>query len=119
MSYRISFKIRVAETDEYISVGNCDANITWNVRKIIELSTGLPWKNEENNGYCVDVIPSIRRGREELIRNPEKYKPYEPDNGWGSIESTVHFFTRILEAWDTYAEWTRPAIVAKTTFWVS
>ena len=59
MSYDISFKVRVADTDKFVTVGNCDANITWNVRKIIELSTGLPWLNEENNGYCVDIMPTI------------------------------------------------------------
>ena len=60
MSYDISFKVRVADTDKFVTVGNCDANITWNVRKIIELSTGLPWLNEENNGYCVDITDTDR-----------------------------------------------------------
>lgn len=66
MSYDISFRVRVADTDKYIDVGECQANITWNVRKIIELSTGLPWPNEENNGLCVDVIPKIQQGLSEL-----------------------------------------------------
>ena len=65
MSYDISFKVRVADTDKFVTVGNCDANITWNVRKIIELSTGLPWLNEENNGYCVDIMPAIQKGLNE------------------------------------------------------
>lgn len=57
MSYDIDFRVKVEGVDAYVSVGECDANITWNVRKIIELSTGLPWLNEENNGFCKDVIP--------------------------------------------------------------
>mgnify|MGYP003297992494 FL=1 len=61
MSYDIDFRVKVEGVDRYISVGDCDANITWNVRKIIELSTGLPWLNEENNGLCKDVIPHIER----------------------------------------------------------
>ena len=77
MSYDIDFRVKVEGVDEYISVGDCDANITWNVRKIIELSTGLPWLNEENNGYCKDIIPCIAKGLYELRNNSEKYKPYE------------------------------------------
>lgn len=45
MSYDISFRVKVEGLDKWVDVGDCDANITWNVRKIIELSTGLPWKN--------------------------------------------------------------------------
>ena len=52
MSYDIDFRVKVEGIDRYVSVHDCDANITWNVRKIIELSTSLPWLNEENNGYC-------------------------------------------------------------------
>lgn len=59
MSYDITFKVKVDGTDQYVPIGCCGANITWNVRKIIELSTGLPWLNEENNGFCKDVIPKI------------------------------------------------------------
>ena len=50
MSYDISFKVKVEGIDQYVNVGDCDANITWNVRKIITNSTGLEWKNEANNG---------------------------------------------------------------------
>ena len=45
MSYNISFKVKVEGVDTYVPVGTCDANITWNARKIIEKSTGLEWKN--------------------------------------------------------------------------
>ena len=62
MSYCISFRVKLEGVDEFIDVGECSANITWNVRKIIELSTGLPWKSEENIGLCKDVIPCIEKG---------------------------------------------------------
>ena len=71
MSYDISFKAKAEGVDAYVTVGACDANITWNVRKIIEKSTGLEWKNCQNNGLCVDVIPKIEAGlrRKENIAN--------------------------------------------------
>ena len=62
MSYDISFKAKAEGVDAYVPVGACDANITWNARKIIVKSTGLKWKNCQNNGLCVDVIPKIEAG---------------------------------------------------------
>ena len=41
MSYDISFKVPVAGTDKYVSIGDCDANTTWNLGKMIRKSTGL------------------------------------------------------------------------------
>lgn len=119
MSYDITFKVRVADTDKYIDVGNCEANITWNVRKIIELSTGLPWINEENNGLCVEVIPHIQKGYNELCAHPERYKQYEAKNGWGTVEGTRKFFGDILNAWSDYVQYQVSEIIAVTTFWIA
>ena len=117
MSYDISFKVKVEGVDAYVNVGDCNANITWNVRKIIELSTGLPWHNEANNGLCVDVIPKIAQGLEKLENNPQKYKPYEAKNGWGTVEGVKRFFTEILTAWDDFIRWNEE-LVPVTTFWI-
>lgn len=118
MSYDIRFKVKVEGTDKYVAVGDCDANITWNVRKIITLSTGLPWKNCENNGYCKDVIPYIAKGLGELLSNPKKYKPYEAENGWGTVEGTIDFFKRLLEQWEDFCKWEDEELVNVTTFWI-
>ena len=117
MSYDISFRVKVEGVDKYVDVGTCDANITWNVRKIIELSTGLPWINEANNGLCVDVIPKIEQGLRELRRNPQKYKPYEASNGWGTVPGTIRFFETILASWDEFIRW-HEELVPVATFWI-
>ena len=104
--------------DEWVDVGYCDANITWNVRKIIELSTGLPWKNGANNGYVKDIIPAIENGRLELMRNPHKYKKYEAKNGWGTVEGTIYFFDRILKCWDSFT-YNYEKLVDLATFWIT
>lgn len=117
MSYDISFKVKVEGVDAYIEVGDCDANITWNVRKIIELSTGLPWENEANNGLCVDVIPKIENGLSELVRHREKYKQYEASNGWGTVDGTINFFSSILKAWHDLISW-HEELVPVATFWI-
>lgn len=118
MSYDISFKVKVEGTDKYVTVGDCDANITYNVRKIIELSTGLPWKNGENNGFCKDVIPAIARGWTELLIYPEKYKQYESPNGWGTVQGTKAFFEYIVHSWERFCEDYDQAIVDAATFWI-
>lgn len=117
MSYDISFRVKVEGVDRWVDVGDCDANITWNVRKIIELSTGLPWKNEANNGLVKDIIPCIEKGRLELMSYPMKYKPYEAKNGWGTVEGTIMFFDRILKCWDDFiCDYEELADVV--TFWI-
>ena len=118
MSYDITFKVKVDGIDRYVPVGDCEANITWNVRKIIKLSTGLPWLNEENNGFCKDVIPKIADGLAELHKNPGKYKPYEAENGWGTVEDTKRFFNQILEDWEYLREEYGDEIANVTTFWI-
>lgn len=117
MSYDISFKVKVEGVDAYVEVGECYANITWNVRKIIELSTGLPWHNEANNGLCVDVIPKIAKGLTELQCNPKKYRPHEAKNGWGTVEGTRVFFQDILKAWDDFVRY-HEELVPVATFWI-
>lgn len=118
MSYDISFRVKVEGRDTWIDVGNCDANITWNVRKIIELSTGLPWINEANNGLCKDVIPCIEKGLKELEKHPGKYRQYEAINGWGTVEGTKYFFEDIIESWKSFKYLYRD-LVDIATFWIT
>ena len=118
MSYDIAFKVKVEGIDEYVEVGNCDANTTWNVREMIVKSTGLEWKNCENNGLCKDIIPHIEKGWGELNRYPEKYRQYEASNGWGTVESTKRFFERIIYAWNDFVKWDGNELADVTTFWI-
>ena len=119
MSYDISFRVKVEGIDRYVDVGDCTANITWNVRKIIELSTGLPWLNEENNGLCIDVIPKIIDGWNELKKHPEKYKPYEAKNGWGTVSGVINFFETIIKEWEQFRDWEGDELANVATFWIT
>lgn len=120
MSYDIAFKVKVEGlNDRYVTVGDCEANITWNLREMIVKSTGLEWKNEENNGLCKDVIPHIVIGLAELIAHPSRYRQYEAENGWGTIDGCKRFFHQILADWDAFCEssWTRD-LADVTYFWI-
>lgn len=117
MSYDIGFKVKVEGVDCWVEPMDCDANVTWNVREMIEKSTGLPWLNNDNNGLCIDVIPYIEHGVKELTEHPGKYKKYEAQNGWGTVESTLRFFQRILIEWG-YFKASYPELVSVVTFWI-
>ena len=118
MSYDISFRVKVEGVDYWVDVSDCTANITWNVREIIKLSTGLPWINEANNGLCKDVIPYIKKGLKELHKNGIKYKQYEAPNGWGTVGGTMRFFETIINEWNDFKRW-YPELVDVATFWIS
>lgn len=118
MSYDISFRVKVDGVDAWVDVGECNANITWNARKIIELSTGLPWENEANNGLVKDVIPRIEKGLHELVNYPYKYKPHESSNGWGTVEGTIHFFDQILKDWREFIRW-HEELEDVVTLWIT
>lgn len=120
MSYDVSFKVAIAGLENrYVTVGDCDANITWNVGTMIRKSTGLEWKNEANNGLCKDIIPHIADGLAELTKYPEKYKQYEAPNGWGTIESCKKFFITIINDWNNFCEDSQTKDLAPVTyFWI-
>ena len=118
MSYDITFKVKVDGLDYWLPVGDCEANTTWNVREMIVKSTGLEWNNCCNNGFCKDIIPKIEKGLHELMEHPEKYKKYEAQNGWGTVESTKRFFNQILEDWWRFRAEYGDDIADVTTFWV-
>ena len=117
MSYDISFKVKVEGTDQYIIVYDPDANITWNLGDMIRASTGLEWKNEESNGLCSEVMKKIEYGYTQLSYAPNKFKRYESDNGWGTIEGCAAFFHRILVAWRDFKR-ASPELAKVATFWI-
>ena len=119
MSYDISFRAKVEGCDEYVTVGDYCLNITWNVRDIITLATGLEWKNEENNGLCVDVIPKIADGYAELVKHGKNYLKYESPNGWGTVEGTKRFFREVIDAWEDVCAWHSDELCKRLTFWIT
>jgi len=119
MSYDISFKVKVEGADVWVPVGDCDANITWNVREMIEASTGLPWLNEADNGLVKDVIPSILKGFEELTCRPGLYTKYEHPSGWGTVVGCKYFFLCIIKAWEAFTEsYDTRDLVDVVHFWI-
>ena len=55
------------------------------------------WRPEEINAiYAGDIIELLEKGLEKMRSNPEHYKQFNPDNGWGSYDGLVYFAGGIL-----------------------
>lgn len=117
MSYHVVFKVKVEGADAWVEVGDCEANTTCNVRKMIGEATGFSWPSCFDNGLCSDVIPKIEHGLHELENNRMEYIQYEEKNGWGTVETTKRFFRDILQAWREL-QGDEPELAKVATFWI-
>ena len=84
-----------------------DYNITHNLGKMadqVRLSNGhtlyqVLWRPEELDFvYAGEIIRWLKEGLSILLSNPEKYKAYNPENGWGSYEGLVQFVEEYIKA---------------------
>ncbi len=80
-----------------------DANVTHNLTEMAS-KAGLYeplWRPEEiftGDIFAKDLIPSLERGLQELKSDPNKFKKYNPKNGWGNYEGLVKFTENYLQA---------------------
>lgn len=73
------------------------ASPTYNLGKIFRESMG--WNFKQGKEYRVDkVLDQILKGINELTHFPGKYKKYEPDNGWGSVEDALKALLSLARA---------------------
>jgi hypothetical protein len=77
------------------------SNITHNLGQMAE-KAGLYkylWRPEEVNiSTAKELIPRLTNGLEELLKHPDYYKKFNPDNGWGDYDGLVKFVTDYLTA---------------------
>ena len=118
MSYDVSFIVKLEGVDDYVRIYDSDANITWNVHKLIQASSGWYIKNNCKNRLMVDLATNIRNGLKNLTDNPEEYRQYESPNGWGTIEGVKNFYSIILSDWD-YLRKVKPKLVNVVWLYIS
>lgn len=56
----------------------------------------------DNPSEAWEIVAKLKEGIKELKSNPEKYKKYNPDNGWGSYEGLLRFAEEYLKACENY-----------------
>jgi len=78
-----------------------DDNITHNLSEMAE-AAGIYehlWRPEEIGvEKASQLIEPLKGGLRKLKKSPEKYRKYNPDNGWGTYEGLVEFVERYLAA---------------------
>lgn len=78
-----------------------DANITHNLGQMaLEAHLYIPlWRPEENGiTKAAELIPLLEEGLALLKSNPEHYKKWNPENGWGDYDGLVSFTEQYLKA---------------------
>ena len=75
-----------------------DANITHNLARMArECGLYEPlWRSE--GARAGDLIVPVSEGVAELVLRPEKYREFNPENGWGDYENLVEFARAFLAA---------------------
>jgi len=92
-----------AKLDSYTEESDIvfDANITHNLRKMAE-KAGIYqalWRPEEIGAETADsLILLLSGGLVNLISNPEFFKTFNPENGWGTYEQLVQLVKDYLKA---------------------
>ena len=97
MSYDIRLSVKVQGCDKYAVIGVPEYDSpTYNLGKMFRAcmdwdfdqgDTDEDGKWHTNYYPCDFVMERVIHGIQELYVNPKKYKKYEPENGWGTIES--------------------------------
>lgn len=83
------------------------ANITHNLNKMAREATLYEylWRPDEIGiTKASQLIQPLRGGLAFLRREPERFKKFNPENGWGSYEGLVRFVENYLEACETHPE---------------
>ena len=77
------------------------SNLTHNLGPMAE-EAGLYmhlWRPEELGlTKASQLIPTLRAGLRELLDHPDRFREFNPENGWGTYEGLVEFVTEYLAA---------------------
>ena len=94
MSYDVYFKAKLEDVDIWVEVGEW-INYTTNTSGMIkEVCGSRPSKWDGKS--CKEMIPVLTEGISLLREDPERFRHYEPGNGWGTVETTIQFLTNVL-----------------------
>ena len=77
------------------------ANITHNLNVMAKEAGAYEvlWRPEElGMTKAGELVPMLRAALERLVADPERYRKYNPENGWGSYETLVRFVEGYLWA---------------------
>ena len=95
MSFDIYVKAKLEGVDQYVTLSD-RLTPTYNLSKLIAMSTGWKISQREFNGTTEEIGKMLETGIQNLQNEPEKFRQYEAPNGWGTIEDALIFFNKLL-----------------------
>lgn len=95
MIYSVLLRMQLQE-DNWITMGE-DHRISWDIRDLIEASSGWSVINDESMGLASSLAPRLEKGIWELTQNPDQYTHYEILHGLGTIRETLSFYQKLLQ----------------------
>lgn len=101
VSYWVGFKIKVEGMDKWIEIDSY--NYTSNLGMAMKVASGT----EDgivgfHNKKASECLPIINKMIDEFTKHPDKYKQYEPANGWGSLQSCITFLHKLKNKCEEY-----------------
>jgi len=54
--------------------------------------------------FAIELIEPLRQGLHRLKSDPEKYRAFNPENGWGDYDGLVEFTSKYLDACYEYPD---------------
>ena len=81
-----------------------EGNITHNLTRMAEACRlyEVMWRPE--GLLAGDIIPSLEKGLDLLKSDPDKFKQYDSDNGWGKYKDFVPFVEEYLNTCKKYPQ---------------
>ena len=101
MSYDVYFRAKLEGVDQWVYVGSdwiSHATSTGNMIK--EVCGSYP--SEWNGKKCSDMYPVLMQGASLLALHPQKYRQFEPEHRYSTVETTIDFLERIADNCDKY-----------------
>lgn len=97
MSYDLGIAVKVDGCEKFAEIAVPEyRSPTYNLGKMFRVCTG--WNFKQGEYYrCSDVIGNIEKGIRELRTRKERYKQYEPENGWGTIPSALNTLEKLRD----------------------
>lgn len=90
----MSLDISLIENEEAVF----DANITNNLTKMAFEANLYQALFHSGGKKAIEIISQLYKGLEQLKSNPEYYKKFNPENGWGTYDDFVPFVEKVLKA---------------------
>lgn len=105
MSYDVAFKVKIKSrrNNQWLYVGDDWINHTSNTSDMIKEVCGSR-PPEWGGRSCKEMYPILMQGISLLTIFPQKYRAFEPVNGWGTVETTTAFLEKIAANCEQYPD---------------